>query len=83
VETIYAPFQGCMDYLLDLISLTRLPSMNPFLVLSPPKAELAPYRMILSHKASPSNSSSFQGLITDYFLMRFGGTFAEGEPTRE
>lgn len=61
-----------METLLSIIAYTKLPGVNPFRNLELPEPDkLAPYRMVLSHKASPSCTSAFRGVVTDYCLMRY------------
>jgi len=72
LDTIYSPFKGSSESVLDLISLAKT---NPFfkrLDLSKLKMNLGPRTLVLSHKSSPSNSMSYQGIISDYFLLTRG-----------
>nr|WAK72403.1 MAG: RNA-dependent RNA polymerase [Nigrospora oryzae mitovirus 1] len=71
VNSIYDPFKGCMDSLLDLILVASGPS-NPFKRL--PGFDKIKFRtpmgLILSHSSSPSNSHSFSGLVSDLYLLK-------------
>lgn len=71
VNSIYDPFKGSMDALLDLIYVAGGP-INVFKRLEGfEKIKFrTPMSLILSHSASPSNSQSFSGLITDLYLLK-------------
>jgi hypothetical protein len=71
VNSIYDPFKGSMDVLLDLILVASGP-INVFKRLAGfEKIKFrTPMSLILSHSASPSNSQSFSGLITDLYLLK-------------
>jgi len=71
VNSIYDPFTGSMDSLLDLILVAGGPS-NPFKRL--PGFDKIKFRtpmgLVMSHSASPSNAQSFSGLVSDLYLLK-------------
>lgn len=73
LETITTPFTGDENYLADLIHKIRNESFLFFDLLpgfdQVRKMSLSPKGFILSRSASPSNSMSAQGIITDVIYM--------------
>lgn len=79
LESIYGPFTGKSESVLDLISISisfskDSPVFFSRLDLSKIKKNLAPRTLVLSHKASPSNSMSYQGILSDYYLLTRGNS---------
>jgi len=72
INSIYDPFKGSSEVLLDLNTYALAGSFFSRLNLSKLKLLLAPRTFVLSHKSSPSNSLSYQGLLTDYYLLTEG-----------
>jgi len=72
INSIYDPFKGSSEVLLDLNTYALAGSFFSRLNLSKLKLLLAPRTFVLSHKSSPSNSMSYQGLLTDYYLLTEG-----------
>lgn len=73
VETIYSPFSGKMGTLLDLIG--KVPVTKK--IIWPSKITKgislsSPISLVTSMKSSPSNSMSYQGLLTDWGLLTRG-----------
>jgi len=78
LNSIYDPFSGKADRLLDLLSLLKDRESPVFFQrlesLKSIKRRLSPSSFVLSHKSSPSNSLSYQGLFYDYFLLTRGNS---------
>lgn len=76
LHTIYGPFTGKPEVLLDLLALLRASSSKIFFKrlesFNKIKYTLSPSTLVLSHKSSPSNSMSYQGILTDYYLLSRG-----------
>lgn len=71
LATITDPFSGDFSSLKDYIRMTR--DFKPFksflLELGPPKEALAPKKFMISRSASPSNTISFSGILTDAWIL--------------
>jgi hypothetical protein len=76
LNTIYDPFKGKPEFVLDVLSLLKNSDSPVFYkrleTFSKIPRKLAPSTFVLSHKTSPSNSLSYQGLFTDYYLLTRG-----------
>jgi len=76
LNSIYDPYSGKADRLLDLLSLLKDREFPVFFqrleTLKSIKRTLSPSTFVLSHKSSPSNSLSYQGLFYDYYLLTEG-----------
>jgi hypothetical protein len=69
--TIYGPFTGSAEKLVDLLAHSRKSGLIYFKRLEkfPKVFKLAPMAFIFSHKASPSNKVAFTGILSDYALL--------------
>jgi len=77
VNSIYDPFKGSMPKLLSMIEFIKV--VRPGwgfhrLGIDFSKFKLAPRTFVLSHKASPSNAMSYQGLLTDLDRLTKGNS---------
>jgi hypothetical protein len=85
LETITAPFSGDAGAFLDLMAMVG--RFRPFSRGGFDRVPLkSPTTLILSHKSSPSNRLSYQGLVTDYSLLKYPSDLisnAQEGPTRE
>lgn len=72
INTIYDPFTGSSEVLLDLMGYAKAGSFFSRINLSSIKPRLAPQSLVLSQKSSPSNSMSYQGIFTDLHLLLNG-----------
>lgn len=76
LESIYAPFSGSPEFVLDLLALLKSSDKTVLFKrledITKIKVRLAPHTLVLSHKSSPSSSLSYQGILTDYYLLTRG-----------
>lgn len=68
--SITDPFNGRTRDLLELVSLR----FNPFVPFLDKVDFRGPTTLFLSHKSSPSSSLSYQGILVDFALLKYGST---------
>jgi len=70
--SIYDPFKGSSERLLDLLAHSKVSARVYMRRLDnfPKMFKLAPTQFVLSHKSSPSNKEAFSGILSDYALLR-------------
>uniref|UniRef100_A0AAU7YB44 RNA-dependent RNA polymerase n=1 Tax=Exserohilum turcicum mitovirus 4 TaxID=3229028 RepID=A0AAU7YB44_9VIRU len=71
LNTIYDPFSGDHDRFLDILGYSKLFNLFEGFKF---KENLSPRTLSLSHKSSPSNSMSYRGIFTDWYLLNKGNT---------
>lgn len=79
LETITAPFSGDAGSFLDIMAIVG--RFRPFNRGGFDRVPLkSPSTLVLSHKSSPSNKLSYQGLVTDYSLLKYPSDWSSDAP---